>query len=194
MNKIIKVITNPKIIIKKIYWSCKKKKFGKIGKQVSFGNNLKILGIENVFLGNNVVLGNNVKIENWKIYNNNPTGYEPKILVGNDVIINDNCFISCLNKIEIGNGVLFGENVFITDNFHGHNTIEEANIPPSKRELYSKGIVEIGNNVWIGRNVCIMPNVKIGDNVVIGANAVVTHDIESNTIVGGVPAKVIKKI
>lgn len=52
----------------------------------------------------------------------------------------------------------------------------------------------IGNNVVIGAGAKIIGNVKIGDNAVIGANAVVTHDVESNTVVGGVPAKVIKKI
>jgi len=53
-----------------------------------------------------------------------------------------------------------------------------------------KGAV-IGDNVYIGPNVCVVENVKIGDNVTIGAGAIVTHDIPSNSIAVGNPAKVI---
>lgn len=55
------------------------------------------------------------------------------------------------------------------------------------------GPIRIGNNVWIGARATILPNVKIGDNCIIAAGAVVTKDVEPNTIVGGVPAKLIKK-
>lgn len=53
--------------------------------------------------------------------------------------------------------------------------------------------VEIGNDVWIGANVCILPGVKIGDGAIIATGAVVTKDVEPYAIVGGVPAKIIKK-
>ena len=70
------------------------------------------------------------------------------------------------------------------------------------RNLYGKAIpdadkfgkIKIGNNVHIGWNTIIMPNVTIGDNVVIGCGAIITHDIPSNSIAVGVPAKVIKTI
>ena len=54
--------------------------------------------------------------------------------------------------------------------------------------------VRIGNNVHVGNNVVIMPGVCIGDNCVIGVNAVVTHDIPSNSVAVGVPARVIENI
>ena len=54
--------------------------------------------------------------------------------------------------------------------------------------------VEIGNNVWIGSNSIILPGVKVGENSVIGAGAVVTKDVPANSIVAGVPAKIIKDI
>lgn len=53
--------------------------------------------------------------------------------------------------------------------------------------------VEIGNDVWIGANVVILPGVKISDGAILAAGAVVTHDVEPYAIVGGVPAKLIKK-
>jgi len=53
--------------------------------------------------------------------------------------------------------------------------------------------ITIGNDVWIGVNVTIMDGIKVGDGAIIGANSVVTKDVEPFSIVGGVPAKEIKK-
>lgn len=53
--------------------------------------------------------------------------------------------------------------------------------------------ITIGNDVWIGANVSLMDGVKIGDGAIVAANALVTKDVEPYTIVGGVPAKVIKR-
>jgi acetyltransferase-like isoleucine patch superfamily enzyme len=54
--------------------------------------------------------------------------------------------------------------------------------------------IHIGKNVWIGANATVLAVVTIGDGAVVAAGAVVTKDVETNTVVGGVPAKVIKKI
>ena len=59
--------------------------------------------------------------------------------------------------------------------------------------VVSKGDIVIGNDVWIGNSVTIMHGVKIGDGAIIGTNALVTKDVEPYTIVGGNPAKPIKK-
>ena len=54
--------------------------------------------------------------------------------------------------------------------------------------------VTIGNDVWIGGNVTILPGVNIGNNVVIAARAVVTKDVPDNSLIGGVPAKIIRQL
>ncbi len=54
--------------------------------------------------------------------------------------------------------------------------------------------IHIGKNVWIGANATVLAGVTIGDGAVVAAGAVVTKDVEPNMVVGGVPAKVIKKI
>ncbi len=57
----------------------------------------------------------------------------------------------------------------------------------------NKGDIVIGNDVWIGYDAIIMSGVKIGDGAIIGTRAIVTNDVPPYTIVGGIPAKVIKK-
>lgn len=54
------------------------------------------------------------------------------------------------------------------------------------------GNIEIGNCVWIGKGVYIKGGVTIGDYVTIGANSVVTRNVSSNSVVGGIPARIIK--
>jgi acetyltransferase-like isoleucine patch superfamily enzyme len=54
--------------------------------------------------------------------------------------------------------------------------------------------IHIGNGVWLGSNVTVLPGVSIGDGAVVAAGAVVTRDVDEMTVVGGVPAKLIRKI
>ena len=98
-----------------------------------------------------------------------------------------------MNELIIGDNLLTGSYVSIIDNNHGKNkTIEEMMVPPSERDLYSKGPIHIGNNVWIGDKASIFGGVTIGDGAIIGANSVVTHDIPAYSVAVGNPAKVIR--
>ncbi|MCM0761205.1 MULTISPECIES: Vat family streptogramin A O-acetyltransferase [Sporomusa] len=64
---------------------------------------------------------------------------------------------------------------------------------PAVEQLPFKGDTVVGNDVWIGQKVTIMPGVKIGDGAIIAANATVTKNVEPYAIVGGNPARLIKK-
>ena len=129
----------------------------------------------------------------WKCHDKDEH-YEPEIYIGNDCSIGEWNQITAINKITIGDGLLTGRFVYIGDNAHGGLSWEEADTPPAKRHLKSKGEIMIGRNVWIGDKVTILGGVTIGDNVIIGANSIVTHDIPSNSMAAGAPAKVIKQI
>ena len=153
-----------------------------------------ITGGQCIQMGDDFHAGKECCLQSWQNYNGKKTQYNPVLILGNNVSLMSNCQISCMNRIVIGDGCLLGDNVFITDNYHGSNSLSELEVPPISRDLFSKGTVSIGNNVWLGRNVCVMPGVTIGDGVIIGANAVVTHDIPSNSIAAGIPAKVIRNI
>jgi acetyltransferase-like isoleucine patch superfamily enzyme len=112
-----------------------------------------------------------------------------KILIGSNVMTNNNVFFCAAKYIEVGDFTLIGQNVSILDHdAHG--------ISPDKRrgELGEIGEVRIGNNVWIGNNVTILKNSIVGDNTIIATGAVVAGKFPGNVIIGGIPARIIKKI
>ena len=91
--------------------------------------------------------------------------------------------------------ITLGDNVHISDGVRflthdGGARLFRNQVP----DLEITKPITVGNNVFIGNCVILMPGIKVGDNVVIGAGAVVTHDVPSNTVVGGCPAKVIESI
>ncbi len=164
----------------------------KTGSQFRVSRPFYIKGGENMTIGNNFVALKGLRIETYSNFNGSK--YSPTLSIGDNVTINQDCHIACINHISIGNNVLFASKVFITDHFHGRvDSREELGIPPSMRELYSKGELIIEDDVWIGESVTIMPNVVIGKGAVIGANSVVTKSVPPYSVVGGNPAKIIKQ-
>lgn len=149
-------------------------------------------GEKNISIGNRSTIQAYCVLGCWEKYGNQI--FSPSIIIGNHCNIGEYSQITACNKISIGDGLLTGRFVYIGDNNHGGLSDIEGTIPPIERKLRSKGEIVIGNNVWIGDKVTILGGVHIGDNVIIAANAVVTKDILSNTIVAGVPAKVVKSI
>ena len=117
----------------------------------------------------------------------------PKISIGDNVFINSNTHIACIEKITIGNNVLIASKVYISDHSHGHSDMGSLKVPPIMRRLYSKPVL-IEDNVWIGEGVSILMGVTIGKNSIIGANAMVNKSFPPNSVIGGVPAKLIKTI
>lgn len=110
-----------------------------------------------------------------------------QLSIGEYCHINENVFIQ---GATIGNHVMIAPNVSILNSTHKYyfNDIPMI-MQGEEREL--NPIIE--NDVWIGRNAVIMPNIKIGRGSIIGAGAVVTKNVEPFSIMGGVPAKLIKK-
>lgn len=150
-------------------------------------------GQKHVALGNNIRIQSHCVLGCWEKYGKKQF-YSPEIIIGNDCNIGEYSHISAINQITIGDGLLTGRFVYIGDNAHGGLSWEEAKIPPVNRNLYSKGPITIGRNVWIGDRVSIFGGVTIGDNVIIGAGSIVTHDLPSNCIAVGAPAKIVKEL
>ncbi|WP_195984536.1 DapH/DapD/GlmU-related protein [Clostridium sp. D33t1_170424_F3] len=114
------------------------------------------------------------------------TDFGKNITVGKGVFINSGCHFQDQGGITIGEGSLIGHNVVLA-------TLNHEIDPTHRKDMHPAPIV-IGRNVWIGANATICPGVSISDGVVVAAGAVVIKDVPANTMVGGVPAKIIKHI
>ena len=119
------------------------------------------------------------------------SGGKPKMIIGDGTSIHLYFHCGAAESVIIGANVLIASRVYISD--HDHD-FENPDVPPAhSRKLISKPVV-IEDGVWIGEGAVILKGVTVGKRAVIGANAVVTKDVPPFTIVGGVPAKVIRKI
>ena len=145
-----------------------------------------------ISVGKNFSALYNCRIEAWDSYLNQT--FTPEIIIGNNVCMNTDIHIGCINRIVIGDNVLMGSRIYISDHSHGEINTDALKVSPINRPLTTKGAVIIEDNVWIGEGVCILPNVTIGKNSIIGANAVVTRSFPPNSIIGGVPAQLIKHL
>ena len=114
------------------------------------------------------------------------TDFGKNITIGKNVFINAGCKFQDQGGIVIGDGALIGHNVVLATLNH--------DLAPLKRQQLHPSPIHIGKGVWIGANATVTAGVHIGDNSVVAAGAVVNRDVPANSVVGGVPAKVIKMI
>lgn len=152
----------------------------------------------NIFLGkdveietsssiNNIKIGDNVKIaKNCSIYG----GPDNLLEIGNKTYIGMNTIINGFSsKIKIGKRVSIAQNVNImSDSGPNASEIMQKIFPIKKKEII------IGDDCWIGTGSIIMPGVKLGKMCVVAANSFVKDSFKSFSVIGGNPAKLIKKI
>lgn len=157
-----------------------------IGKTVIIGDNVEInaLSKAGVFIGNNVSILKNTIIECTGVIRHLGEG----LIIGNNVGIAQNCFIQVRGKVEIGDNVIFGPNVSIFSENHNYDNLD---LPISMQGETRKGVI-IESGVWLGTRVVILDGVRVGENSIVAAGSIVNKDVPPYSIVGGVPAKMIK--
>lgn len=182
--------------------------FFKLRKKVFLGKNVTILNKSNFILGKNVtiesytildgyaaqkiILGDNAKIGSFsKLLS---TSHFSKLGVGlkmgNNSAIGDYTHFGAPGGIEIGNDVIMGS--YISFHSENHNFLDTSKLI-REQGVTSKGI-KLGNNIWVGAKVTFLDGCVVGNNSVVAAGAVVNGVYPDNSVIGGVPAKVIKTI
>lgn len=111
-----------------------------------------------------------------------------QISLGNNVSIQPMCYIDAIGGLNIGNDVSIAHNVTIMTSSHNYS---DLNCPIKDQGVTSK-LVTIQDNVWIGAKATILYGNRIESGAIVAAGAVVTKDVDANSIVGGVPAKKIR--
>ena len=124
--------------------------------------------------------------ETFRVFPPFYTDFGKNITVGENVFVNACCHFQDHGGVTLGDGCQIGHNVVFATLDHG--------IAPAERRTTVPAPIVLGRNVWVGSNATILRGVTIGDNAVVAAGAVVAKDVEANTIVGGVPARLLRRI
>lgn len=147
----------------------------------------------------NVVTAPNIMIGDYTYYDDvEPTAFEKNNVLFNYPEFGDKLVIGKFCSIASGTKFIMGAanhriSSVTTYPFNVFGGTWEEKTPPHLSQLPVKGDIVVGNDVWIGRESVIMPGVKIGDGCVIAAYSVVTKDVQPYSLVGGNPARFIKK-
>jgi acetyltransferase-like isoleucine patch superfamily enzyme len=147
---------------------------------VFFGRNLQIqIGRRGrVRFGRFVWLGDGTKIR----------CHEGEVVIGEKTVLGQECTISAYQRVRIGEQCVVADRAMFIDFDH---SVAEIERPIRLQGIYKRD-VEVGSNVWVGYGACVLRGVRVGDNSIVGSNSVLTRDVPANSVVGGVPAKVIR--
>jgi maltose O-acetyltransferase len=110
------------------------------------------------------------------------------LTIGRQCFFNRDVFIDTTARVTIGDRVTFGHDVALVTSNH------DMSLPAHRAGALRPGPVTIGDGVWIASRVTVLPCVAIGAGAVVAAGAVVTRDVPADTLVGGVPARVIRSL
>ena len=176
--------------------------------KVFIGRNTKILNVGNISFGKSVtigsyceidgyasekiILGDCVKIGSYSklLSTSHFSKFGKGLIMGSNSAIGDFTHFGAPGGIVIGNDVIMGS--YISFHSENHNFADTSKLI-REQGVSSKGIV-LGNNIWVGAKVTFLDGCEVGDNSVVAAGAVVTGKFPKNSIIGGVPARVIKNI
>ena len=163
--------------------------FGTLGAGSSVGFPMAtLMGARAIHVGRRTLIGRQVTLS---------VGYGPddRALPARGLVIGDRCVIGARTSltahesIVVGDDVWFGQDVFVSDASHGYQELDT----PIGLQLGAHQPVSIGSGSWIGHGAIILPGTSIGSNVVVAAGSVVRGVVEDRAIVGGAPARVLRR-
>jgi len=164
------------------FWNMEFGKFVKLGHYVY----LNAWGRGKISIGNNSGIGDFSRL----VISMSMNEKGEFIKIGNNVGIGEYAYLGGAGGLEIGDDCIVGQYLSCHPENHNFDNNKEL----IRHQGTSRKGIKIGNNCWIGSKVTVCDGVTIGDNCVIAAGAVITRDMPSNTVIGGVPAKVLRNI
>jgi len=158
------------------------KRFKRLGPRANLGMGILVDSGLNISIGREFSCGRNCTLA---------AGGDGLIEIGDHVSLNMNVHINaCIHgRILLGNDVLIGPNVVLRASNHVTTALDK----PIREQGHSCGEIIIEDDVWLAANVTVIGGVQIGRGSVVAAGAVVSHSVKPYSIVGGVPARFIKK-
>lgn len=175
------------------------------GRGVVFGRDLALRNPGRIRIGSNVVIDDNCVLDGHAEHgvgveigdrvmiarNVQISAKGGRISIGDDVGIGANSELRALagNVLEIGDHVLIAPNVYLGASFYHADRLD---IPVAEQGLDPRGGVRIGRGAWLGAGVTVVDGVTVGEDAIVAAGAVVTKDVAPRTVVGGVPARVLR--
>jgi len=158
------------------------RRLGRLGSGAIIGQRVLTIGPESIFIGNHFSCWRNCTLAACD---------DGLIHIGNRVGLNANVYINACGggKMTLEDDVLIAPNVVMRTNEHNTGALDR----PINLQGSSIGEIILERDVWIASNVTISGNVRIGRGAVVAAGSVVVRDVEPYTMVGGVPARFIKK-
>lgn len=156
------------------------------GRNVVIRKPLMLRGLRGMTIGANVHVRDGARIELIR----RDDGPEPQLMIGNNVLIEQQAHIVCCERVFIGDDVAIAPRCSIVDVAHPvHDPVGQANL--GNAISTERTWVEIGKGAFLGTGTVVLPRTRIGEGAVVGAGSVVTHDVPAWSIVAGAPAKVI---
>ena len=163
-----------------------------MGKNATIEYPISTLGLSCFSIGNNFNVRKDFKLRAHREYENK--FFFPEITIGDNFYAATQSNITIVGTLVIGSDVTLASRVTIIDHAHGRADYSDLETPVMKRELSTKGPIIIEDNVWICEGAVVLSGVTIGKNAIVATNAVVTKNVPANSIVAGVPARVVKII
>lgn len=158
------------------------------GCDVSFPAPRKIFFPQFIEIGDRVTIGTGAIL--CPVWKRGEQTFQPALQIESDVYIGRNVQIACGHKISLGAGCVLSDHVYISDIEHG---IHPGEGPILDQPIVSKGPVTIGKNSFLGYRSFVCPGVVLGEWCVVGAHSVVTKSFPAYSLIGGNPAKLIKR-
>ena len=193
------------ILLRKWFW---RRLFGSCGSNVMFGSNVLLRHPHRMHFGNNVVISDGVILDARNTESSDVLRIDDNVMLANNVSINckggkvhigENTGINAQtilhsvadSPLTIGRDVIIGPQCYLVGGSN-YNT-DDLTTPIWKQGIKPDGGSELADDVWLGAGVTVVGGVKIGTGSIVAAGAVVTSDMDSMSICGGVPARLLRK-